>query len=105
MINAVGRNIPDYLLKDGKEVYQGKQYMDGKYIQKAAPRTVRYEKPVETKVVATIVDALKKCGAKSGMTFSFPPSLACLIKSLHLQAKCAKNLISLFGTNAHPPPC
>ena len=71
MINAVGRNIPDYLLKDGKEVYQGKQYMDGKYIQKAAPRTVRYEKPVETKVVATIVDALKKCGAKSGMTFSF----------------------------------
>ncbi len=71
MINAVGRNIPDYLLKDGKEVYQGKQYMDGKYIQKAAPRTVRYEKPVETKVVASIVDALKKCGAKSGMTFSF----------------------------------
>ena len=71
MINAVGRDIPDYLLKDGKEVYQGKQYMDGKYIQKAAPRTVRYEKPVETKVVDSIVDALKKCGAKSGMTFSF----------------------------------
>ena len=38
MINAVGRDIPDYLLKDGKEVYQGKNYMDGKYIQKATPR-------------------------------------------------------------------
>ena len=29
MKNAVGREIPDYLLKDGKEVYQGKNYMDG----------------------------------------------------------------------------
>ena len=28
MKNAVGREIPDYLLKDGKEVYQGKNYMD-----------------------------------------------------------------------------
>ena len=71
MINAVGRDIPNYLLKDGKEVYQGKFYMDGKYIQKVAPKTVRYEKPQESKIVATIVDALKQCGAKSGMTFSF----------------------------------
>ena len=37
MKNAVGREIPDYLLMDGKEVYQGKNYMDGKYLQKAAP--------------------------------------------------------------------
>ena len=29
MKNAVGREIPDFLLKDGKEVYQGKNYMDG----------------------------------------------------------------------------
>ena len=39
MINAVGRDIPEALLVNGKEVYQGKNYMDGKYLQKAAPRT------------------------------------------------------------------
>ena len=71
MKNAVGRDIPDFLLKDGKEVYQGKNYMDGKYIQKASPRTRRYEKPQESKVVASLAEALKQCGAKSGMTFSF----------------------------------
>ena len=57
MKNAVGRDIPDYLLVNGKEVYQGKNYMDGKYIQKAAPKTRRYEKPQESKIVATIADA------------------------------------------------
>ena len=63
MINAVGRDIPEALLVNGKEVYQGKYYMDGKYLQKAAPKTRRYEKPAESKIVETIVDALKQCGA------------------------------------------
>ena len=45
--------------------------MDGKFLQKAAPKTRRYEKPAESKIVETIVDALKQCGAKDGMTFSF----------------------------------
>ena len=71
MKNAVGREIPDFLLENGKEVYQGKNYMDGKYVQKAAPRTRRFEKPQESKLVETIADALRQCGAKSGMTFSF----------------------------------
>ena len=71
MKNAVGREIPDFLLVNGKEGYQGKQYMDGKYMQKASPKTRRYEKPQESKIVETIVDALKHCGAKDGMTFSF----------------------------------
>ena len=71
MKNAVGRDIPEFLLKDGREVYQGKNYMDGKYLQKAAPCTRRYEKPQESKIVGSIVDALKQVGAKSGMTFSF----------------------------------
>ena len=44
MKNAVGREIPDFLLAGGREVYQGKNYMDGKYIQKASPKTRRYEK-------------------------------------------------------------
>ena len=34
MRNAVGREIPDYLLTNGREVYQGKNYMDGRYMQK-----------------------------------------------------------------------
>ncbi len=71
MKNAVGREIPDFLLVNGKEGYQGKQYMDGKYIQKATPKTRRYEKPQESKIVDSLVAALKHCGAKSGMTFSF----------------------------------
>ena len=71
MINAVGRDIPDELLVNGKEVYQGKNYMDGKYLHKAAPTTRRYEKPQESKILASITEALKACGAKDGMTFSF----------------------------------
>ncbi len=71
MRNAVGRDIPDYLLTGGKEVYQGKNYMDGKYMQKAAPKTRRYEKPQESKLVETIADALRQCGCKDGCTFSF----------------------------------
>ncbi|MEY8419444.1 citrate lyase subunit alpha [Oscillospiraceae bacterium 44-5] len=71
MKNAVGREIPDSLLVNGREVYQGKQYMDGKYLQKAAPRTRRYEKPQESKLLDSIAEALRHCGAKSGMTFSF----------------------------------
>ena len=71
MKNFVGRDIPDYLLVNGKEVYQGKNYMDGKYLRKASPCTRRYEKPQESKIVETLADALKQCGAKSGMTFSF----------------------------------
>ncbi len=71
MINAVGRNIPDELLVNGKEGYQGKGYMDGKYVQKATPKTRIYEKPQESKIVSSIVEALKLCGAKDGMTFSF----------------------------------
>lgn len=71
MRNKVGREIPEFLLENGKEVYQGKQYMDGKYVQKAAPRTRRYEAPQESKITETLADALSRCGAKSGMTFSF----------------------------------
>ena len=71
MKNAVGREIPAYLLTEGREVYQGKYYMDGRYLTKASPRTRRCEKPVESKVTATLTEALKQCGARDGMTFSF----------------------------------
>ena len=71
MKNAVGREIPEFLLTGGREVYQGKNYMDGKYVQKASPRTRRYEKPQESKLVDSLAQALRQCGARSGMTFSF----------------------------------
>ncbi len=71
MINAVGRDIPDYLLKDGREVYQGRNYKDGQYVKKASPRTRRGEKPAESKICSSIREACEKCGAHDGMTFSF----------------------------------
>lgn len=71
MINAVGRDIPDELLKDGKEVYQGKFHMDGKPFKKAGPTVVRHEKPQESKLCKTIREACEKCGAHDGMTVSF----------------------------------
>ena len=75
MINAVNREIPDELLKDGKEVYQGKNYMDGKYVKKDSPRTRACVKPQESKICATIREACEKCGAHDGMTFSFHTEL------------------------------
>ena len=71
MINAVGREIPDYLLENGREVYQGKNKKDGQYVKKASPRTRRGEKPMDSKLCASIREACEKCGAHDGMTFSF----------------------------------
>ncbi len=71
MINAIGRDIPDDLLKDGKEVYQGKFHMDGKPFKKAGPTVIRRERPQESKLVGSIREACEKCGAHDGMTVSF----------------------------------
>ena len=71
MKNAVGRDSPDALLENGREVYQGKDSMDGKPMQKVGPKTRRYEKPQESKLVSSLAAALRQCGAKDGMTFSF----------------------------------
>lgn len=75
MINAVNREIPDILLKDGKEVYQGKYYMDGKYIKKDSPKSKCHVKPEDSKICKTIREACEKCGAHDGMTFSFHTEL------------------------------
>ena len=45
MINAVGRSIPDYLLANGREVYQGKGYRDGQKVKKASPTSVKHGNP------------------------------------------------------------
>lgn len=71
MINAVGRDIPDEVLGDGARVYQGKNALDGTYVQHAAPKTRIAEKPVESKQYASIREACEACGAHNGMTVSF----------------------------------
>ena len=75
MLNKVNREIPDEFLKDGKEVYQGKFYMDGKYVKKASPKTKIFEKPVDSKLCKSIREACEKCGAKDGITISFHSEL------------------------------
>ena len=75
MLNKVNREIPDEFLKDGKEVYQGKFYMDGKYVEKASPKTKIFEKPVDSKLCKSIREACEKCGSKDGITISFHSEL------------------------------
>jgi citrate lyase subunit alpha/citrate CoA-transferase len=71
MINAVGRDIPEELLVNGKRVYQGKNALDGTYVQRVAPQTRRAERPVESKICTNIREACERCGAHDGMTVSF----------------------------------
>ena len=71
MFNAVGREIPDYLLVDGKEAFQGSFVKDGTEYHRAAPVTRTHEKPVADKLVASIREACEKCGVHDGMTISF----------------------------------
>lgn len=71
MKNAIGREIPDQYLGDGIEVFQGQFARDGYEYKKAAPKVKSYVKPVESKVVDSIKDAVIKSGLKDGMTISF----------------------------------
>ena len=75
MINAVNREIPDELLKNGKEVYQGRDYTDGQYVKKDSPKTRKCVKPQESKLCQSIREACEKCNAHDGMTFSFHTEL------------------------------
>lgn len=72
MINAVGRDIPEEILKEtGKEVYQGAYHFDGVEYKKAAPKTRPVMNPNDSKLLDNIHEALVKCGIKDGMTISF----------------------------------
>lgn len=71
MKNAVNRDIPEQFLINNYELYQGKYYMDGKFFQKAAPKSRPFVKPVESKVVKSIKEACEKIGVHDGMTVSF----------------------------------
>ncbi|WP_303972382.1 citrate lyase subunit alpha [Streptococcus merionis] len=75
MKNAVNREIPEELLTDGREVYQGKFYLDSKVYQKAAPKARPFVKPVDSKVVDSIKAACEAIGVRDGMTISFHSEL------------------------------
>ncbi len=72
MKNAVGREIPDEILRTlHKEVFQGNHHFDG-YVYEQHPTKVRTVMNSGTsKIVPSIHDVLVKCGIKDGMTISF----------------------------------
>ncbi len=72
MINRVGREIPDAILKEyGKEAYQGAEYRNGLQYKKAAPVSRSNSTPNGTKLVGSLREALEKCGVRDGMYFGF----------------------------------
>lgn len=72
MKNAVGREIPEEILKlTGKEVFQGNNYKDGTEFHKQGPITKVVMNHDTSKLVGSIHEALVKCGAHNGMTLGF----------------------------------
>ena len=72
MLNAVGREIPEEILKEtGKQPYQGAFHFDSVEYKKDAPKTRPVIDPKKSKLLSSIHEALVKCGIKDGMTISF----------------------------------
>lgn len=72
MINAVGRDIPEEILrKTGKEVFQGVHHFDGYVYRKHGPLTQARINSEGSKLVDSIHNVLVKCGIEDGMTVSF----------------------------------
>ncbi len=72
MKNAVGREIPEEILKlTGKEPFMGNNYKNNVPFQGAAPVIRPVLDNGQSKLVADIHEALVKCGAHDGMTVSF----------------------------------
>ncbi len=71
MINAIGRDIPDELLANGREVFRGNNHRDGREYVRPGPRVRARVRPQESKVVESIREAIVRCGLRDGMTVSF----------------------------------
>lgn len=72
MINAVGREIPDEMLKlTGKEVFHGNHYFDGYEYKKDGPNTKCVIRSGSSKLLKDIHEALVKCGIRDGMRLGF----------------------------------
>jgi len=72
MINAVGRDIPeDILKKTGKEIFQGSHYFDGHTYKKDGPVTKCVINSNGSKLADSVYDVLVRCKVRDGMTFGF----------------------------------
>ncbi len=71
MMNSVGRDIPDALLTDGKEVFRGSHHRDGLIYTKPGPTVRAGVKPLHSKLLPNLREAIVQCGIKDGMTLSF----------------------------------
>ncbi|MDR1884821.1 MAG: citrate lyase subunit alpha [Synergistaceae bacterium] len=71
MKNAIGREIPDSVLTGGREVFKGGLSRDGMSYTKPGPRVRAAVRPRESKVAASLREAIEKCGLRDGMTVSF----------------------------------
>ena len=72
MINAVGREIPEEILKiTGKEPFKGNHYFDGYEYKKDGPSTRCVINSEGSKLVENIHEVLVKCGIRDGMTLGF----------------------------------
>ena len=72
MLNAVGRDIPEEILKaTGKEVFQRVHHFDGHVYKKHGPETKCVINSEGSKLVENIHEVLVKCGIKDGMTLGF----------------------------------
>lgn len=72
MINAVGRDIPEEILKiKGKEPFMGIHHFDGSVYKKDGPYTKCVINSEGSKMVDSIHDCLVKCGIRDGMTLGF----------------------------------
>ncbi len=72
MINAVGREIPEEILKiTGKEPFKGNHYFDGYEYKKDGPSTRCVINSEGSKLVENIHEVLVKCGIQDGMTLGF----------------------------------
>jgi Citrate lyase, alpha subunit len=72
MLNAVGREIPEEVIKaTGKQPFKGAYAFDNYEYTKAAPKVRTCCDPTRSKIVENIHEALVKCEIKDNMTVSF----------------------------------
>lgn len=76
MLNAVGRDIPTYLIQEtGKQVFTGSYSHLGQDVKRTASNSrsqkISKGETVDTKLVSSIDEVLDKVGLKDGMTVSF----------------------------------
>ena len=72
MRNAVGREIPDEILRaTGKEVFAGSYAHDDRCYQKAAPKAHGVCDPHRSKLVSGIREVLERCGIDTSIYSGF----------------------------------